>query len=140
MIVTVENWYVIFISNSIHFRRKRHFLKQDLNVLLAQEGIDSAMLMPKKQLSGNNNPVHLNKDPHDPAPFPPYLPLEVFDNEEYDCRTPLDWLAMGMSTGGDQEVAERKPVPGRAFLPTRDDVHDCKLIATSLLLFNLFVN
>lgn len=27
--------------------------------------------------------------------FPSFLPLEIFDNTEYDCRTPKDWLALG---------------------------------------------
>ena len=27
--------------------------------------------------------------------FPSFLPLEVFDDTEYDCRTPQEWLEMG---------------------------------------------
>ena len=27
--------------------------------------------------------------------FPSFLPLEIFDNTEYDCRTPGEWLALG---------------------------------------------
>ena len=46
------------------------------------------------------------------SPFPCFLPLEVFDNTEYDCRTPEDWLALGA------DIGKRKPVPGKAFLPT----------------------
>ena len=27
--------------------------------------------------------------------FPSFLPLEIFDNTEFDCRTPEEWLALG---------------------------------------------
>lgn len=74
--------------------------------------------MPKKQEGGTER-ITLNADNSDPAPFPPYLPLETFDNEEYDCRTPQEWLDLG------QENGVRKPVPGKALLPTRDDTHHC---------------
>ncbi|XP_064629143.1 dynein axonemal heavy chain 1-like isoform X2 [Lineus longissimus] len=93
-------------------RRKRHYAKQNLYKLLEKAKIDSDMLMPKL-LTGNNN-IKLNLDPNDPAPFPPYLPLGTFDDEEFDCRTPADWLTMGIENG------VRKPVPGRALLLTDD--------------------
>ncbi|TGZ66131.1 hypothetical protein CRM22_005485 [Opisthorchis felineus] len=46
-----------------------------------------------------------------------YLPLEYFDDETYDCRTPEDWLEMGIEDG------VRKPVPALCLLPERDDQH-----------------
>ena len=76
--------------------------------------------MPKHQTEGSSINIKLNKDGDDPAPFPAYLPLHIFDNKEYDCRTPEEWLEMG------QENGVRKPVPGKALLPARDDVHQCK--------------
>ena len=100
-------------------RRKRLYAKQDLDVLLAHEGIQTADLMPKNQPDGVQH-IQLNADAEDPAPFAVYLPLEVFDNNEYDCRTPKEWLEMGLENG------IRKPVPGRALVPTRDNVHHCK--------------
>lgn len=27
--------------------------------------------------------------------FPSFLPLEIFDNTEFDCRTPEEWLELG---------------------------------------------
>ena len=31
-----------------------------------------------------------------PSPtFPSFLPLEIFDNTEYDCRTPTEWVGLG---------------------------------------------
>ena len=75
--------------------------------------------MPKKQISGMKN-VKLNADPANPAPFPAYLPLEIFDNYEYDCRTPSEWLEMGQD---EENNNIRKPVPGKALLSSRDDLH-----------------
>nr|XP_022908003.1 dynein heavy chain 1, axonemal-like [Onthophagus taurus] len=40
-----------------------------------------------------------------------YLPLELFDNEEYDARTPQGWLDHGLLDGF------RHPLPGEAFIP-----------------------
>jgi len=91
----------------------------DLEVLLEALNISTELLMPK--LDADSKLVQLNCDPDDPAPFPAYLPLETFDNTEYDCRLPEEWLDMGWV------VAEhvRKPVPGLALLPTRDDLKHC---------------
>ena len=48
----------------------------------------------------------------DAAPFPSFLPLQIFDDTEYDCRTPQEWLQLGVVDN------EQKPVPGKALLPT----------------------
>lgn len=103
-------------------RRRRHYAKQNLYELLEQNNVDTAQLMPKLPPEGTNvmQNVKLNVDPNNPAPFPPFLPLHIFDDYEYDCRTPEEWVEMGKSEG------IRKPVPGKALLPTRDDVHHCE--------------
>lgn len=44
------------------------------------------------------------------------LDVQMFDNEEFDCRTPEDWLALGCEQGS----RDQKPVPAKAFLPTND--------------------
>ncbi|XP_062056155.1 dynein axonemal heavy chain 1 [Lepus europaeus] len=93
-------------------RRKRQYLSLDIEQLLANEGIDSNKLMPR------------HPDPQSPPTaqqgrervYPTYLPLKVFDNEEFDCRTPREWLNMGLEPGSQN----RKPVPGKALLPTND--------------------
>lgn len=43
---------------------------------------------------------------------------KIFDNEEFDCRTPQDWLSLGTDTGS----TERKPVPAKALLPKYDKI------------------
>nr|XP_001915928.3 dynein heavy chain 1, axonemal isoform X2 [Equus caballus] len=93
-------------------RRKRLYLSLDIEQLLANEGIDSNKLMPR-----HPDPHHPQtiEQGHDPL-FPVYLPLKVFDNEEFDCRTPTEWINMGLEPGSQ----DRKPVPGKALLPTDD--------------------
>uniref|UniRef100_H0V0D2 Dynein axonemal heavy chain 1 n=1 Tax=Cavia porcellus TaxID=10141 RepID=H0V0D2_CAVPO len=93
-------------------RRKRQYLSLDIEQLLASEGIDSNKLMPRHP--DPQNPQTIEQG-HDPL-FPIYLPLKVFDNEEFDCRTPNEWINMGLEPGSQN----RKPVPGKALLPTDD--------------------
>ena len=85
---------------------------------MKKEDIDSKLLMPKDP---SGEAVELNKNPDDPAPFPPFLPLDIFDNDEFDCRTPDEWIHMGAENG------KRKPVPGIALLPKKDSDAQCKL-------------
>ncbi|XP_008570797.1 PREDICTED: dynein heavy chain 1, axonemal [Galeopterus variegatus] len=93
-------------------RRKRQYQSLDIEQLLASEGIDSNKLMPRHP--DPQNPQTIEQG-HDPL-FPIYLPLKVFDNEEFDCRTPREWINLGLEPGS----LDRKPVPGKALLPTDD--------------------
>ncbi|XP_030840434.1 dynein heavy chain 1, axonemal isoform X1 [Strongylocentrotus purpuratus] len=94
-------------------RRKRDYQSQDLEQLLEQVGAETSELMPK-QIQGNLA-VKLNgAGGSNPAPFPPFLPLDIFTDMEFDCRTPEEWLHLG------QENGCRKPIPGRALLPAWD--------------------
>lgn len=93
-------------------RRRRHYAQLDLKQLLKSHDIDTDMLMPKPM---DPTPVLLNEDPDNPAPFPPYLPLHIFDNEEKDIRTPAEWTTLGKVNG------VRKPVPGKALLPVAEE-------------------
>lgn len=43
---------------------------------------------------------------------------KIFDNEEYDCRTPEDWLALGKSDAS----PDWKPIPAKALLPIDDEI------------------
>ncbi|NXK03929.1 DYH1 protein, partial [Herpetotheres cachinnans] len=93
-------------------RMRRLYLTFDIAELLASEGIDSNQLMPRHHDPDNMPAIEEKKDPV----FPIYLPLKVFDNDEYDCRTPEEWISLGLEPGSH----ERKPVPGKALLPTDD--------------------
>ena len=96
-------------------RRKRQHKQQDLNQLLGQYQISSDDLIPvpmnrkkkKKQdsmessASGSSSSVQAGgvKGRSRPHPtFPTYLPLEVFDNTEFDSRTPEEWVQLGIGT------------------------------------------
>ncbi|NXO80241.1 DYH1 protein, partial [Sitta europaea] len=93
-------------------RRRRLYLTFDIAELLASKGIDSNQLMPRHYDPDNMPPIEETKD----TVFPIYLPLKVFDNDEFDCRTPEEWILLGLEPGS----SDRKPVPGKALLPTDD--------------------
>ncbi|KAM6325251.1 LOW QUALITY PROTEIN: dynein axonemal heavy chain 1 [Podargus strigoides] len=93
-------------------RRRRLYLTFDIAQLLASKGIDSNQLIPRHHDPDNMPTIEEKKDPV----FPIYLPLKIFDNDEYDCRTPEEWILLGLEPGSH----DRKPVPGKALLPTDD--------------------
>ncbi|NXY87439.1 DYH1 protein, partial [Alcedo cyanopectus] len=93
-------------------RRRRLYLTFDIAQLLASKGIDSNQLMPRHHDPDNMPTIQEKKDPV----FGIYLPLKIFDDEEYDCRTPEEWISLGQEPGSQ----DRKPVPGKALLPTDD--------------------
>ncbi|NXJ01758.1 DYH1 protein, partial [Psophia crepitans] len=101
------------LSRKIEVERRRQlYLSFDIAQLLASEGIDSNQLMPRHHDPDNMATIEDRKDPV----FPTYLPLKIFDNDEYDCRTPEEWISLGLEPGSH----DRKPVPGKALLPTDD--------------------
>lgn len=109
------NWFIFTSFNSQlfskSFRRKRHYASQNIeDILLRQYGIEPIQLMPQSCLNG--------KTPD--GSWASFLSLETFDNTEYDCRNWEEWLLMG------EEDRIRKPVPGRALLPDKDNQHKRK--------------
>ncbi|XP_041945152.1 dynein heavy chain 1, axonemal isoform X2 [Alosa sapidissima] len=95
-------------------RRRREYVNMDISELLAEKGINSNLLIPRHRSN-----VESPAKPNSPAlSVSNYLPLEIFDNEEFDCRTPQDWLALGTEPGS----TERKPVPAKALLPNYDKI------------------
>ncbi|KAM9362199.1 LOW QUALITY PROTEIN: dynein axonemal heavy chain 1 [Symphorus nematophorus] len=93
-------------------RLRREYLKLDFEQLLAEKGVNTNLLRPRHH-SRNDQPAATPDNP-----VSPYLPLEIFDNDEYDCRTPEDWLALGYA----ERSPDRKPIPARALLPTDDEI------------------
>ncbi|KTF88877.1 hypothetical protein cypCar_00027703 [Cyprinus carpio] len=84
-------------------KRRREYQKLDINNLLAERGIYNNQLMLKNKTI---------------PPVSNYLSLEIFDNEDFDCRTPEEWLALGYEQGS----IDRKPVPAKALLPTKNSI------------------
>ncbi|KAK3782184.1 hypothetical protein RRG08_032935 [Elysia crispata] len=96
-------------------RLRRLYARLDLPTLLTERGVRTELIMPKQHVNLN---IILMMNPADPAPFPPYLPLSIFDNSEFDCRTPRDWLKLGDMTKA------RHPIPSLCLLPTKDEDGD----------------
>ncbi|NWH61667.1 DYH1 protein, partial [Geococcyx californianus] len=93
-------------------RRRRLYLTFDIAELLASKGVDSNELIPRHH-SPDDMPA---TDEKADLVFPIYLPLKIFDDVDYDCRTPEEWISLGLEPGSHN----RKPVPGKALLPTDD--------------------
>eukprot|EP00794_Sanderia_malayensis_P012733 gene12733-14038_t len=89
-------------------RQKRLFSQYSITKLLEDYGISMNSLIPSGEIKLKVTPGAKHIDPD----CDPFLPLEVFDNTEYDCRTPAEWLALGNENG------VQKPVPGKALLAT----------------------
>ncbi|RNA15334.1 Dynein heavy chain axonemal, partial [Brachionus plicatilis] len=90
-------------------RLKRLYLSMDISELLAKKNLQPDKLMPVHRPA--DEVILLNKIGQDPAPFPSFLPLHYFDNEDYEIWTAVEWL----NKGRDNNVI--KPLPGRALLP-----------------------
>ncbi|CAH8652543.1 unnamed protein product [Schistosoma rodhaini] len=89
-------------------RKKRKFQSLSISEILEQEyHIQANELLPRfceKYIVEKNS-------------WTSYLPLEYFDDDQYDFRTPSDWLALGMEEG------VRKPIPAVCLLPVNDHQH-----------------
>ena len=75
-------------------RRKRQYAgNKDIDSLLRELGVKAQELMP---VADHTSKALLGGGRGRPMPtFPSFLPLEVFDNLEFDCRTPEEWVALG---------------------------------------------
>lgn len=80
-----------------------------ISELLSELKLDPEHLMPKHR--PDNEIILLNVPDKDPAPFPPFLPLSYFDDENYEIWSPQEWLNKGVYHNS------YKPLPGRALLP-----------------------
>ena len=85
-------------------RKKRSFAKKDLVALLADRGVDVDDLMPPLNDFAMRKLLNADKDHGVSTAFPAFLPLDVFDDTEYDSRMPNEWLDLS-------------PAPGKALLP-----------------------
>ena len=81
----------------------------DISQLLGEMNLDPEVLMPVHRPA--NEVILLNAPNHDPAPFPAFLPLHYFDDENFEIWTPQEWLDKGV------EKNVYKPLPGKALLP-----------------------
>ena len=79
-------------------RRKRHYTKlgKNFDSLLTQQSINTQELMPITDHTSNALLSSSSRGESSTPVFPSFLPLEIFDNTEFDSRTPKEWLELGM--------------------------------------------
>ena len=109
----VHFWPIRRNLDDLFSRKKRKYQSSSLPVLLKDLDIDTKKLMPKR-VNPSEFSRGMQSDPENP--FPIFLPLHIFDNTEYDTRTPSEWV----ETGADQ--GSHKPVPGLCLLPKKDEI------------------
>ena len=81
----------------------------DISEILRKRHLEPEKLMPVHRPP--NEVIVLNAPEKDPAPFPPFLPLHYFDDENYEIWTPQEWFNKGI------EKKVYKPLPAKALLP-----------------------
>jgi len=85
-------------------RKRRLFEQQNIQELLKNEGVEF------KKTDGNAS----------------FLPLEMFDNTEFDCRTPAEWISLAK----DGDVLKYVPAKGLFFDNDANGLwRDCKVVA-----------
>lgn len=106
-------------------RRLRRYSKNDLTKTLAKADIALWRLIPAHIL-------HLNqkKSRIETQKLFNRFPLDWFDNYDFDCMLPDDWLNLGVLEG------ERHPIPGLAFLP--NEANETYETTTAQLSNNLY--
>ncbi|XP_023309976.1 dynein heavy chain 1, axonemal-like [Anoplophora glabripennis] len=92
-------------------RRRREYQGQRLKTVLDKRRIELKELLPIDVLRTLITSKHEISGLYSWTPF---LPLELFDNEDYDIRTPESWLDHGMIDG------VKYPLPGEALVPNAD--------------------
>ena len=90
-------------------RLKRLYQSMNIRDLLSDLGLEPEDLMPSHR--PDNEVILLNEPDKEPAPFPPFLPLHYFDDENFEVWNPQEWLDKGIYHN------TYKPIPGRALLP-----------------------
>ena len=89
-------------------RRRREYSRHRIVELIEEQGEEPRRLVPNAIASSKPRPGSWD--------FPIFLPLECFDNETFDPRTPQEWMELGLEEVGTRELI-RKPIPGIALLP-----------------------
>jgi dynein heavy chain len=94
-------------------RLKRLYLSMDIAELLNEKKLFAEVLMPMHRPSDEVILVNAlaSSESDDLAPFPAFLPLHYFDNEDFEILTAQEWLNKGVEDG------VYKPIPARALLP-----------------------
>ncbi|XP_025162148.1 dynein heavy chain 1, axonemal-like [Harpegnathos saltator] len=87
-------------------RRRRAYKNVKIEDALEAEGIKPRDILPLDKI----RPLLSHEEKYDLYSKANYLPLEVFDDEEYDCRTAEEWINFGIIDG------IRYPLPATVFI------------------------
>ncbi|XP_050357868.1 dynein axonemal heavy chain 1-like [Nymphalis io] len=89
-------------------RLRRKFLAANIKKMLRERDIQPYLIMPPSEYNLSDEEYYGLYSPF------PKMDLELFDNTEFDCRIPEEWLSLGNIEG------EQYPCPGLAFIPKQD--------------------
>lgn len=101
-------------------RRLRQYSHKSISDILTASGIEMSTLIPVHILKAYLTPAELRN--HYSSQFS-CLPLEWFDDFDFDCMRPQDWLDLGILAD------ERHPIPGEAFLPSNFDIEQTSMVS-----------
>ncbi|XP_071558365.1 dynein axonemal heavy chain 1-like [Temnothorax nylanderi] len=87
-------------------RRRRIYKNLKIEDTLKAEGVKSYDMLPFEKI----RPLLSYGEKYDLYSKTSYLPLELFDDEEYDCRTAEEWINLGIING------VRYPLPATVFI------------------------
>ncbi|RLU27110.1 hypothetical protein DMN91_000909 [Ooceraea biroi] len=87
-------------------RRRREYKNFKIEDALEAEGVKPHDMLPPEKI----RPLLSYEEKYDLYVRTNYLPLELFDDEEYDCRTVDDWINLGVIDG------VRYPIPATVFV------------------------
>ncbi|XP_011707083.1 PREDICTED: dynein heavy chain 1, axonemal-like, partial [Wasmannia auropunctata] len=87
-------------------RRRRAYENLKIEDALKAEGVKTYDMLPVEKI----RPLLSFEKKYDLYSKASYLPLELFDDEEYDCRTAEEWINLGIING------VRHPLPATVFV------------------------
>ncbi|XP_026674744.1 dynein heavy chain 1, axonemal-like [Ceratina calcarata] len=109
-------------------RRRRIYQNLKIEDALEAEGVSPKEILPVSAIL----PLFSRDEIHGLFSTIQFLPLDIFDDEEYDCRTTDDWLNLGTMDG------TRYPLPATVFVP-RFRAQDEMFVLEDEELNNLFI-
>ncbi|XP_065194434.1 dynein axonemal heavy chain 1-like [Sycon ciliatum] len=104
-------------------RNRRLFRDYNIEQLLAERNVDIDDLKAAENCHAPRGLLNAKSKYEDNTgcwAFAPYLPLPIFDNTDFECRSVDDWMEQGVleekcSDGSVKRV--QHPLPAKAFLP-----------------------
>ncbi|KAK1118880.1 hypothetical protein K0M31_014650 [Melipona bicolor] len=88
-------------------RRRRLYKNLKIESALKKMGVSPKEMLPPSAVL----PLLTNEEIYGLFSTVHFLPLEIFDDEEYDCRTAEDWINLGVIDG------KHYPLPATVFVP-----------------------